>query len=367
MHDTIQALPRFCQHQRHLKEMYADSSRLPLAQAVHTPQAQVAVVVPPGSGPGQELEITTPDGQRLRVAVPAGVAPGTEFVVNYQPLATAAMPVTYAPMQHGMNDGLRYMQLQGQTPFDVLSRIGSVKIKQKIQWAQVLVGFDMPNKYLVSDEATGTDLFVAAERTGGMMGVLGRQVFEGGQRPFNLDIAMLTGPGAAPIPFIRLERPFKCTCCCFNRPVMHIYNALTNRLIGTTEEPFSFCHFRLFMRDDSNRDVLSINHHCCDCSILCWGCPCGCQEIDFEVLDNGAVVGHIRRQFNTAQAIGMVTGINADSDQFAVDFKEVQHPEWKAALIAMAIFVDYCYFTKGGQSARNESALGRVMEARSAQ
>ncbi|CAE7513010.1 Plscr3 [Symbiodinium natans] len=73
-------------------------------------------------------------------------------------------------------------------------------------------------------------------------------------------------------------------------------------------------------------------------------------------------VGSIRRQFNTQQALGLVTGVNADSDQFHVDFKEVQSPEWKAALIAMALFLDYCYFVKGGQSARRESALGRAAQ-----
>ena len=50
---------------------------------------------------------------------------------------------------------------------------------------------------------------------------------------------------------------------------------------------------------------------------------------------------------------------------------QVQSPQWKAALIAMALFLaacrprnagrleDYCYFVKGGESARRESALGR--------
>lgn len=193
------------------------------------------------------------------------------------------------------------------------------------------------------------------------MGMLGRQVFEGGNRPFNLDIALLR-PGQEPLPFVRLERPFQCTCCCFGRPHMRIINSLTGQLIGTTVEPFSFCHFRLNLQDTVGNNVLGVNHHCCDCSILCWGCPCGCQETNFEIKDGDDVKGHIRRQFNAAQAIGMMTGVEADSDQFHVDFKDVQHPEWKAALMAMAIFLDYCYFVKGGQSAREQSALGRIVQ-----
>eukprot|EP00438_Fugacium_kawagutii_P019195 Skav233060 [mRNA] locus=scaffold1001:24367:25290:- [translate_table: standard] len=75
-----------------------------------------------------------------------------------------------------------------------------VTIKQQIRWAEVLVGWDQaekcpagsvrvpllglrvdhgprlkPLRYLISDPSTNRDLFVAAERTDGVMGMLGRQ------------------------------------------------------------------------------------------------------------------------------------------------------------------------------------------------
>lgn len=338
-------------------------------------QAQFMVAVPQGIAPGQALVVTSPDGQQLQVAVPLGCGPGSQFPVLYTPVTRAhaqqvmapVAPMAYMQPQQQMmgGGGINYMGFtpgQPLDPYGLLGQVGSIKITQQIQWAEVLIGFDMPNKYLISDVATGKDLFIAAERNDGLMGVVGRQVLEGSQRPFNLDIALLTGPGLEPLPFLRLERPFKCTCCCFQRPAMSIHNTLTGQPIGTTVEPFSCCHFRLGIQDPAKNDVLNINHHCCDCSLLCWGCPCGCQETDFQVKDNDRTVGHVRRQFNTAQAIGMMTGINADSDQFTVDFSEVQDPEWKATLIATAIFLDYCYFTKGGQKGRQESALGRASQ-----
>ncbi|OLQ14030.1 Phospholipid scramblase 3 [Symbiodinium microadriaticum] len=313
---------------------------VPLANAAVVPgsAAQFAVIVPQGATPGQMLDVRSPDGQTLRVAVPAGCPPGSQINVAYQPLAAAGAPVAVAqavaaPTQQAMGGAMGVpMQLQylaGPTdPFAILSRLPGVSIKQQIQWAEVLVGWDMPEKYLISDPVGGHDLFVAAERSNGVMGAIGRQVFEGGHRPFTLDIAMLAGPGQAPVPFVRLERPFACTCCCLGRPKMHIHN-----VGGPT-----------------------------DCSLLCWGCPCGCQETNFQVYDHGQSVGNIKRQFNAQQALGMITGVNADSDQFHVDFKEVQSPEWKAALIAMALFLDYCYFVKGGKEARRESALGRAVQ-----
>eukprot|EP00747_Dinoflagellata_sp_TGD_P206549 gnl/TRDRNA2_/TRDRNA2_80246_c0_seq1.p1 gnl/TRDRNA2_/TRDRNA2_80246_c0~~gnl/TRDRNA2_/TRDRNA2_80246_c0_seq1.p1 ORF type:complete len:399 (-),score=55.61 gnl/TRDRNA2_/TRDRNA2_80246_c0_seq1:104-1216(-) len=332
---------------------------IPVGTAV--PQATFIVRVPDGMVSGQVFQAQAPDGQILQVVLPEGFCAGSQLSVAYQP--RVVQPQQQMMGQPG-GTSLNYMPFQMggvPDPFGILGRLKQVKIKQQIQWAQVIVGFDMPNKYIISDADTGHDLFVAAERNDGVIGVLGRQVMEGNQRPFNLDIALLQ-PNAPPIHFVRLERPFKCTCLCCQRPEMTIFNVLTSQRIASTVEPFSCCHLRLGMRDAGENDVLSINHHCCDCSLLCWGCPCGCQETDFQVRDGDTTVGHIRRQFNTAQMIGMVTGVNADSDQFQVNFEQVQSPEWKAVLIATAIFLDYCYFTKGGQSAREDSALGRLAQ-----
>ena len=99
------------------------------------------------------------------------------------------------------------------------------------------------------------------------------------------------------------------------------------------------------------------------------------QETNFEVYDGGQVARSLKLQGNSGffrwatsggsstpprrgttlmpvgtEALGRITGVNADSDQFHVDFKEarawprrkgiqVQSPQWKAALIAMALFL----------------------------
>eukprot|EP00930_Biecheleria_cincta_P057856 TRINITY_DN4372_c1_g1_i2.p1 TRINITY_DN4372_c1_g1~~TRINITY_DN4372_c1_g1_i2.p1 ORF type:complete len:374 (+),score=60.68 TRINITY_DN4372_c1_g1_i2:54-1124(+) len=351
---------------------------VPFAAAQAVPvQAQFYFTVPAGVGPGQTVRTQTPDGQMVDIEVPQGHGPGTSFPVAYQPrVGAASAPVAAIPMQHAMGPGGFVPQAfgmhpyAGMDPFDILNQLDGVRLKQQAQMVQVLLGWDMPNKYFISDARGGRDLFVAAEKGDGVMGAIGRQVFEGGSRPFNLDIALIQDsppghPPLQPVPFVRLERPWKCTCCCLARPHMRIIDSRTHELIGTTVEPFSCCHFRLNLQEPQNHsNVLGIDHHCCDCSILCWGCPCGCQETNFEIKDaaSGAVVGHIHREFNTAQAIGMVTGVAADSDQFRVDFKDVHNPKWKAALIAKAIFLDYCYFVKGGRSARDESALGRGIQ-----
>mmetsp|Transcript_19048 Transcript_19048/g.44784 ORF Transcript_19048/g.44784 Transcript_19048/m.44784 type:complete len:209 (-) Transcript_19048:129-755(-) len=53
------------------------------------PQAlTLSVAVPEGVSAGQELQVTSPDGQLLQVAVPPGLCSGQVFSVSYLPLAT---------------------------------------------------------------------------------------------------------------------------------------------------------------------------------------------------------------------------------------------------------------------------------------
>jgi len=44
--------------------------------------AMMAVQVPPGAGPGTQVQVQAPDGQTLQVSVPAGVGPGQTFQVQ---------------------------------------------------------------------------------------------------------------------------------------------------------------------------------------------------------------------------------------------------------------------------------------------
>lgn len=243
----------------------------------------------------------------------------------------------------------------------MLASMRRVSLKEKLQLMEVLIGFEMPNKYIISNEC-GVDCFVAGERSQGAMGMLGRQVFEGGERPWSLDMALLR-QGFAPQPFCTLNRPFACTCCCLGRPFVNVTD-MNGQRIGTIKDPFNCCHITFSICDKNDQEVLVIRHPVCSPEMLCWGCPCGCQEVKLEVCDagTGAEVATIHRVFTMSQGLGMVTGIGVDADNYTIDFGRIENPEWKLMIIATALFLDFRWFTKGGQSQREGSVMGRGLQ-----
>lgn len=55
-----------------------------------TTQVMFHVAVPDGVAPGQQLQVTSPDGQSFLTCVPDGVGPGQLFCVSYSPAVLAA-------------------------------------------------------------------------------------------------------------------------------------------------------------------------------------------------------------------------------------------------------------------------------------
>lgn len=336
-----------------------------LAKPVVEQQATFEAVVPAGVVPGQAIQAQSPDGQLMEFVVPEGYGPGMTVPVSYTPRrAVPSAASASIPAQHEMGKLQPHCAYNTLDGWEILNQICGIRIKEKVQMMEVLAGFEMPNQFMCSDVVTGQDLFVAAERSDGILGVIGRQVFEGSERQFKMNVSTLSGPEQQE-PFLTLDRPFKCTCCCFNRPEVFIGDARTGAPIGSVEDPFACCMMTFDMKDATGVPVLEIDHNPCDCALLCWGCPCQrCQEVNFEVKDkmSGEPVGRIRKQFRMAEAVGMLTGLAMDADQYTIDFEKITNPAWKAIVLGTALFLDYRFFTKGPSQKRENSVLGRVAQ-----
>lgn len=264
-----------------------------------------------------------------------------------------------APTQEQMGD--RCWPGDTSDPYAVLAQVDQVYVVEAVKGMEVLTGFETGNKYKIVDARSGCDLFLAVEQKGGFMGAVGRNMLDGDNRSFNMKIGMLHGGEQPPTRFAHLERPYQCTCCCMNRPVSFLKDPKTGASQGGIVEPFAPCRFKLVLFDAAGNHYGEMDR-CCT-ALCCFGCPCGCQSVEFEVNSkSGEKLAKIKKHFRKENLISQVAGVTIDADTFSVTFSPQMDPQQKMQAISTAIFMDFAYFTKGGsQSQSGASAIGGAL------
>eukprot|EP00397_Hematodinium_sp_SG-2012_P035352 GEMP01038021.1.p1 GENE.GEMP01038021.1~~GEMP01038021.1.p1 ORF type:complete len:289 (+),score=56.12 GEMP01038021.1:157-1023(+) len=268
-------------------------------------------------------------------AVVQGVPQQAQANVMMQPVAQQQM---MPPAQAGVVwDG-----------FAVLNACPFIRIKQKMEWLEAITGFETKNEYVILD-SQGLQIMKAKEDSD----CCSRQCLPGNCRPYNYDIQLNVGAGGN---FLHIERPFQCTCCCFNRPELNVYDN-NNTILGYISDPWACCDMTFDIFDASRNKVLTVYGACCQIGLFC-PCPFGsCARVEFAIKDarTNADVGSITKTFRTANFFAA-----SDADNYEINFEHVTHPQWKAMVVALAIFLDMNYFEKGGQQQRDDSALGQL-------
>lgn len=280
-------------------------------------------------------------------SAPAFGAPG-QMAMPAGQMAMPAMPGTGAPGQMAvpamMPGGMPHMPATG---MQMLTQMQGLEVQEQadiLQEATALLGMEiqMGNKYKVLD-LYGNQTFWAFERTSCCRRQMQTCCCQD-CAPWEVDIHYTPGAANVAQQFLRMERPCGCTCCCLNRPTALVFDAVTNRKIGSFRDPCTCCALTFQVRDTYDGDVLRVNGGCCCCQPG-WWCPmpCGpCKQITFQVED-------ARTNQAVAQISKKVPGcaswcFTPDVDNYKVDFEDVHTPEWKAILLAMTIFMDFRYF-----------------------
>jgi len=237
---------------------------------------------------------------------------------------------------------------------EVMRNVEGLQIKEKVNKIEAITALlgqevEMANKYKVYDQTGERELFYAVEKTD----FCTRQLKQccGSCAPWSVDI-FYTERGDRELAY-HLERPWTCTCCCLNRPVVDVIDVPTQTKIGSITDPCT-CFNLSFAVKDKNGDVpLTVTGGCCQLG-LCCPLPCGpCSQIHFDVLDaTGQPVGSLKKKLP-----GCCSWLFApDVDNYHLDFPRVGETSNRVLLMALAIFMDFRFFSDNSRD--NGDGLG---------
>jgi hypothetical protein len=225
-----------------------------------------------------------------------------------------------------------------------MAGVKAIDVQEKISTIEAVAAaiganIEMANQYRIVDKKTGKDLFYAAEKTG----LLRRQfqVWCPDCAPWEVDILHMGRWSQGAV--FKLEKPWKCACCCCNRPRVYLRDFSSGRLIGDIEEPCLKCctAMKFILKDDKGNKVATATSDCIQFG-LCCSCPCGpCSRIHLTVRD--AKYRNVGRM--TRQIPGCCRWcLTPDVDHYYVEFGDDMDPVDKTLLMALAVFLDFRYF-----------------------
>jgi uncharacterized protein YxjI len=263
----------------------------------------------------------------------------------YQPQPYAAQPQMYpgnqpfpAPIQHQPasygDSRVAWYNPNFQT---YLTNATSFHVKQKVELAEVLLGWETENRYTVMDQL-GNKIFYVGEESN----MCGRQLCNA-SRAFTLTVKDVTGQTV-----LVMDRPLDCSCFCgLLFPDTVQVSTPNGQLLGSITESFNLLYPTFKIKDAVGNVVLTIQGPLCPMS---FGSCAG--TVIFRVMNTaGASVGTISKEWS-----GLVRELFTDADKFSISFPIDLDPSIKAVLLAALFLIDFEYFEKG---ATNSNQGGR--------
>ncbi|KAL4635867.1 phospholipid scramblase 1-like isoform X1 [Arapaima gigas] len=215
-------------------------------------------------------------------------------------------------------------QLSGCPPgLEYLTQIDQLLVHQKVEFAEVLLGYEMNNKYVIKNSAGQQVFFVAEENS-----CCNRNCC-GPMRSFvlhvqdNFDREVLT-----------LTRPLRCGSCCCPCCLQELeVQAPPGNPIGFIVQDWHLYLPKFTIQNEKKEPVLKINGPFCQCA--CY------SDVNFEVLslDESTNVGKISKQWT-----GALREMFTDADNFGINFPMDLDVKIKAVLLGACFLIDFMFF-----------------------
>jgi len=222
----------------------------------------------------------------------------------------------------------------------------SIFIKQQMNLLQQVSGCITGNTFKMyplgkDGEQRGHALFKAKEESG----FCAKQCLAGDCRPFTMRVKLDDDSEELDNEdFLKIDRPCKCTCWCFNRPEITVSCVEDGKdtYIGKVVNPWTCCNVQLDVYDAANVLKYKIEASCCQLGFHCHA-PCeSCQTIDFDIKSpSGEVVSTLQKR-----APSCVAAMATNMENFLVHFPKNATKEDKALLMCATLFADYRFFEK---------------------
>ena len=285
--------------------------------------------------------------------VPQGqYVPPTSQPTNYsQPLQPGNAPQIGA-QPPSFFYGIQYVFVSD--PMSELANSSGVLIKQKPQFMEQFTGCESPNRYFVFSQSPQGGmklLFKCKEFSGCCM----RNCCPANQREFNMSIKHVTTNSSLnddfSTPFVKIIKPFKCTCFCLERPKMIVQYA-NDQPLGSIKEPFTCCDPQINTFDNTGMMKYIIHANCCQCGLICRSNFCGkLSQALFNIYRANNLTspcGSIIKKASSSFAELITT-----ADNYQINFPPDASPEDKMILIAAGLMIDYQYFEEKAENSNS--------------
>jgi hypothetical protein len=229
-------------------------------------------------------------------------------------------------------------------PLNELSLCKKATIRQQAEYLQILSGYEGKNRYdvfITLPNGMEKYLFKCKEESSACQ----RQCCPSDSREFKMKIKHISNPmdffANYEKYYAKLDKPFKCTCLCCNRPTITGIFQNDNQFFGSVTQEYTCCD-PLFEIKNAKGVKYVITIDCDQCSFCCSCCCSKFNKVECIISDvgrNRKPVGKITK--TPARNFVEIVG---DADTYEIEFPPDATPHEKLSIIMAGLFIDYRYF-----------------------